>query len=283
MNVMRHNRLFTILLAAACATAVLAAPATYHRLGVCFAGGYTTHTFSDHNPRTQGATIAFGGVYELEHRHFLFQTALSAYYDYMHYTFADQQVDLPNVVDDEGETAMMHYKWTRIRANDHLALPALALMMGGGWEHFYFLLGANVGVGVFSRQNYEAAYTITATYPFFDTELGNMPQHGLVSDVPLSGKQSLGMTVQSRLMGEIGVPVQLRNGVLRLGLFGQYALPASGEQTQVVIDDINALKASMCHFLQRSPYVRFSTGIRLTLLFNVKSKSGHNHKCMCMP
>jgi len=276
----KHIYSYLLLMVCLLGTTFIKAATTEHRLGVSIEGGYTMRVSNNLN-HAQGGVGGVGGVYELQHSHFLFHVALSAQYEFMHTTVPNQQVDVPNVVDEVGDVATMHYHLNDIQADDHLVLPNLSLMVGGAWNRFYFMLGGKIGVTAYQRQSYQTSYTVTATYPFFDTELGQMPQHALVTDELHQSKTQSSLSLIPYLGCELGTSFRIGHSgnshLLRVGLFGELGIAYN----RIAASVLSGFDQTMESYLKHSVESRLTLGVRCTLLFNVSSNT--SKRCMCVP
>jgi len=271
---------------------------TSHRLGLELAGAYATNLYT-YNAKPQGAAANLGVLYELQHRHFLFHTSLAAQYNYLLFTLPDQQTDLNNVIDDDGDLATIHLKLRDNRASDQTLLPRLSIMMGGDWQSFYFLLGGNIGLSMYHACSCQTTYSTSSNYDFFKTELINMPQHGLVTAQQHTSSSRLTSSLNANAAVELGTSFRSDNRkapVVRLALFGEYALtsfmaaePQFTYQSfdysnlpyaQLTDKILSSFDQSANNYLQQSLWGHLTIGIKLSILFNLRSSS--SYRCMCL-
>ena len=173
------KRISALLLLIAIQTAVTLANAqTSHSLMLWLDGGATS--FFDNIEESKYAIGGGGGAgfgYELQHKHFLLDIGVGFEYGatntYMHpYT-----IDIAGLVDSEGDTYTGHFTFDQRRDNSNLGYVNIPLLMGGRFNHFYFLVGAKLGVNLIYNASIQSDVTVKGTYDKYLGLWENMPNH----------------------------------------------------------------------------------------------------------
>lgn len=257
-----------------------------HRLGLAYSAGATVIPAAE--AFAAGPETELGFAYEWQARSFLLQTGVCGKWTSSFLLPGDRRISLPGVIDTQGEPMLLHVDLQRMKAEQHELSAHLPLMAGGRWRSFYMLAGLQAGVTLWGTCKASSEYSFAAQYDYFDTELTDMPQHGLVSHVEMPRRKPLGFSAEVVPMIELGSLLNYRHERLtgrqvRLAGYVGYRIPiyrtdAPGSFDALYsVSDIRQLPERMPlagdaiadEMSYRLAAGRIVAGIKFTILFRV--------------
>lgn len=273
-----------------------------HRGGFSMDGAFVTRSVrSGDGVHTIGGAGSLEGLYEMKASNFLLHVGLSFQYNSLSLKFPNQKIDIENIVDADKEVATRHYYLNSIKIIDRMVVPRLSLMMGGEWDRIYFLLGGNIGADLYHNSFSQLLYTATASYPFFNTELGNMPQHQLVTDEIYQCVIPKQISLCANLKGEVGVAISSQSNhrcKIRVGAFVEHEVSQWNVRSFIPImgaglegDDWLLLTDHLLELVDNSlsTYLavnqlsrRLNVGVRLTFVWESPTRYRNHRKCNCI-
>lgn len=180
-----------------------------------------------------GAELGF--VYELQHKHFLFQTGVGAEFGYAIFNSdSASAVGLP-AIDMNDDYFLYTYEFGKRRDNYMDLSVELPVLFGGQWNRFYFLAGAKVKFHAMTRAHVKGNLTTFGDYSPVFGDFRDMPEYEFVTDNELTRdvNSSLNLDVAASAeigmrLGEIyhgtGFDVPKQRTIYRLALFADYGL-----------------------------------------------------------
>ena len=286
------KRISALLLLIAIQTAVTLANAqTSHSLMLWLDGGATS--FFDNIEESKYAIGGGGGAgfgYELQHKHFLLDIGVGFEYGatntYMHpYT-----VDIAGLVDSEGDTYTGHFTFDQRRDNSNLGYVNIPLLMGGRFNHFYFLVGAKLGVNLIYNANVQSNVTVKGTYDKYLGLWENMPNHNFgttelttespiaFNSIDLKGSLEMGYRFDIKKPNEWSPtsPVSFRiGGFIDYGIlnansginnYGYATVPENGDVGQISMNHV-----FVSNLAEEKLINNFFVGVKFTILFRMPS------------
>lgn len=286
------KRISALLLLIAIQTAVTLANAqTSHSLMLWLDGGATS--FFDNIEESKYAIGGGGGAgfgYELQHKHFLLDIGVGFEYGatntYMHpYT-----IDIAGLVDSEGDTYTGHFTFDQRRDNSNLGYVNIPLLMGGRFNHFYFLVGAKLGVNLIYNASIQSDVTVKGTYDKYLGLWENMPNHNFgttelatespiaFNSIDLKGSLEMGYRFDVKKPNEWSPtsPVSFRiGGFIDYGIlnansginnYGYATVPENGDVGQISMNHV-----FVSNLAEEKLINNFFVGVKFTILFRMPS------------
>lgn len=286
------KRISALLLLIAIQTAVTLANAqTSHSLMLWLDGGATS--FFDNIEESKYAIGGGGGAgfgYELQHKHFLLDIGVGFEYGatntYMHpYT-----IDIAGLVDSEGDTYTGHFTFDKRRDISNLGYVNIPLLMGGRFNHFYFLVGAKLGVNLIYNANVQSNVTVKGTYDKYLGLWENMPNHNFgttelttespiaFNSIDLKGSLEMGYRFDIKKPNEWSPtsPVSFRiGGFIDYGIlnansginnYGYATVPENGDVGQISMNHV-----FVSNLAEEKLINNFFLGVKFTILFRMPS------------
>lgn len=286
------KRISALLLLIAIQTAVTLANAqTSHSLMLWLDGGATS--FFDNIEESKYAIGGGGGAgfgYELQHKHFLLDIGVGFEYGatntYMHpYT-----IDIAGLVDSEGDTYTGHFTFDQRRDNSNLGYVNIPLLMGGRFNHFYFLVGAKLGVNLIYNASIQSDVTVKGTYDKYLGLWENMPNHNFgttelatespiaFNSIDLKGSLEMGYRFDIKKPNEWSPtsPVSFRiGGFIDYGIlnansginnYGYATVPENGDVGQISMNHV-----FVSNLAEEKLINNFFVGVKFTILFRMPS------------
>ena len=286
------KRISALLLLIAIQTAVTLANAqTSHSLMLWLDGGATS--FFDNIEESKYAIGGGGGAgfgYELQHKHFLLDIGVGFEYGatntYMHpYT-----IDIAGLVDSEGDTYTGHFTFDKRRDISNLGYVNIPLLMGGRFNHFYFLVGAKLGVNLIYNANVQSNVTVKGTYDKYLGLWENMPNHNFgttelttespiaFNSIDLKGSLEMGYRFDIKKPNEWSPtsPVSLRiDGFIEYSIlnansginnYGYATVPENGDVGQISMNHV-----FVSNLAEEKLINNFFVGVKFTILFRMPS------------
>lgn len=286
------KRISALLLPIAIQTAVTLANAqTSHSLMLWLDGGATS--FFDNIEESKYAIGGGGGAgfgYELQHKHFLLDIGVGFEYGatntYMHpYT-----IDIAGLVDSEGDTYTGHFTFDKRRDISNLGYVNIPLLMGGRFNHFYFLVGAKLGVNLIYNASIQSDVTVKGTYDKYLGLWENMPNHNFgttelatespiaFNSIDLKGSLEMGYRFDIKKPNEWSPtsPVSFRiGGFIDYGIlnansginnYGYATVPENGDVGQISMNHV-----FVSNLAEEKLINNFFVGVKFTILFRMPS------------
>lgn len=286
------KRISALLLLIAIQTAVTLANAqTSHSLMLWLDGGATS--FFDNIEESKYAIGGGGGAgfgYELQHKHFLLDIGVGFEYGatntYMHpYT-----IDIAGLVDSEGDTYTGHFTFDKRRDISNLGYVNIPLLMGGRFNHFYFLVGAKLGVNLIYNASIQSDVTVKGTYDKYLGLWENMPNHNFgttelatespiaFNSIDLKGSLEMGYRFDIKKPNEWSPtsPVSFRiGGFIDYGIlnansginnYGYATVPENGDVGQISMNHV-----FVSNLAEEKLINNFFVGVKFTILFRMPS------------
>lgn len=286
------KRISALLLLIAIQTAVTLANAqTSHSLMLWLDGGATS--FFDNIEESKYAIGGGGGAgfgYELQHKHFLLDIGVGFEYGatntYMHpYT-----IDIAGLVDSEGDTYTGHFTFDKRRDISNLGYVNIPLLMGGRFNHFYFLVGAKLGVNLIYNASIQSDVTVKGTYDKYLGLWENMPNHNFgttelatespiaFNSIDLKGSLEMGYRFDIKKPNEWSPtsPVSFRiGGFIDYGIlnansginnYGYATVPENGDVGQISMNHV-----FVSNLAEEKLINNFFLGVKFTILFRMPS------------
>lgn len=286
------KRISALLLLIAIQTAVTLANAqTSHSLMLWLDGGATS--FFDNIEESKYAIGGGGGAgfgYELQHKHFLLDIGVGFEYGATSTFMHPYTVDIAGLVDSEGDTYTGHFTFDQRRDNSNLGYVNIPLLMGGRFNHFYFLVGAKLGVNLIYNANVQSNVTVKGTYDKYLGLWENMPNHNFgttelttespiaFNSIDLKGSLEMGYRFDIKKPNEWSPtsPVSFRiGGFIDYGIlnansginnYGYATVPENGDVGQISMNHV-----FVSNLAEEKLINNFFVGVKFTILFRMPS------------
>lgn len=286
------KRISALLLLIAIQTAVTLANAqTSHSLMLWLDGGATS--FFDNIEESKYAIGGGGGAgfgYELQHKHFLLDIGVGFEYGATSTFMHPYTVDIAGLVDSEGDTYTGHFTFDQRRDNSNLGYVNIPLLMGGRFNHFYFLVGAKLGVNLIYNANVQSNVTVKGTYDKYLGLWENMPNHNFgttelttespiaFNSIDLKGSLEMGYRFDIKKANEWSPasPVSFRiGGFIDYGIlnansginnYGYATVPENGDVGQISMNHV-----FVSNLAEEKLINNFFVGVKFTILFRMPS------------
>ncbi len=286
------KRISALLLLIAIQTAVTLANAqTSHSLMLWLDGGATS--FFDNIEESKYAIGGGGGAgfgYELQHKHFLLDIGVGFEYGATSTFMHPYTVDIAGLVDSEGDTYTGHFTFDKRRDISNLGYVNIPLLMGGRFNHFYFLVGAKLGVNLIYNANVQSNVTVKGTYDKYLGLWENMPNHNFgttelatespiaFNSIDLKGSLEMGYRFDIKKPNEWSPtsPVSFRiGGFIDYGIlnansginnYGYATVPENGDVGQISMNHV-----FVSNLAEEKLINNFFLGVKFTILFRMPS------------
>lgn len=286
------KRISALLLLIAIQTAVTLANAqTSHSLMLWLDGGATS--FFDNIEESKYAIGGGGGAgfgYELQHKHFLLDIGVGFEYGATSTFMHPYTVDIAGLVDSEGDTYTGHFTFDQRRDNSNLGYVNIPLLMGGRFNHFYFLVGAKLGVNLIYNASIQSDVTVKGTYDKYLGLWENMPNHNFgttelatespiaFNSIDLKGSLEMGYRFDIKKPNEWSPtsPVSFRiGGFIDYGIlnansginnYGYATVPENGDVGQISMNHV-----FVSNLAEEKLINNFFLGVKFTILFRMPS------------
>ena len=254
-------------------------------------GGATS--FFDNIEESKYAIGGGGGAgfgYELQHKHFLLDIGVGFEYGATSTFMHPYTVDIAGLVDSEGDTYTGHFTFDQRRDNSNLGYVNIPLLMGGRFNHFYFLVGAKLGVNLIYNANVQSNVTVKGTYDKYLGLWENMPNHNFgttelatespiaFNSIDLKGSLEMGYRFDIKKPNEWSPtsPVSFRiGGFIDYGIlnansginnYGYATVPENGDVGQISMNHV-----FVSNLAEEKLINNFFVGVKFTILFRMPS------------
>ncbi|MDR0811534.1 MAG: hypothetical protein LBN23_04590 [Paludibacter sp.] len=259
---------------------------TKHSIYLNVLGGYSSFLSDAKGVVAKGNSGGgLGAGYEFNYNAFVLQCGVE-----FTYLNADLQMDnftiSRDMLDTEGELYIGNYDFQNNSDHYRFANVNIPLMLGVNLGRFYFLAGGKLGFNISAQNSTEATVVSTGTYPQFEDDLHDMPDHYFYSKKETADFQaslaSSTKNINAYLSGEAGVNFKAssKSAVkFRLAVFADYGLLNLRDNNinESATLDKNSYSPYLNSFM-RSETMRGSftnnlfAGLRFTVLFGFKEK-----------
>lgn len=182
----KKRLLYSMLLLTALFCADAAHAQLKHNFGLTVEGAeWTMLTQESELQPSMGGAGGLGFAYELQKKHFIFQTGLGVLYGQSAFRTPNAIDSLPGAVDNDGEVFTYVYDMRNRRDNYTNIAAQIPLLIGGQWNRFYFLLGAKVTLNVIQNANVTGKLTTYGLYRQYDDFI-NMSEYQFFQDKPVA-------------------------------------------------------------------------------------------------
>lgn len=148
-----------------------------HLLGLWVeAGEWSLLPYGSQLNNSIGGAGGVGFAYEIQQKHFLFQTGIGAVGGYTSFGASKNSdastVILKNTMDPDGELFNYHYIINDRRDSYYNVTAQIPVLFGGQWKRFYFLAGVKMGLNIYSGTavncllSSEGHYNVDGTYKY---------------------------------------------------------------------------------------------------------------------
>ena len=175
-----------------------------HYMGVNMGGGFSNLFFGEQTTPQLGSGATLGLYYELEYNHFLFQTGIGINYSVNNNLI---HVDKFSGGVQEYPTMEYHYSFENFVEENTYGVGFIPVKIGATFEHWYFLVGANIGLTSFANTSKTTTdVTIWASDEDVIDPLVGLPTHGLETFRVSSNRHSIDIEpFNAMLSAEIGI------------------------------------------------------------------------------
>lgn len=180
-----------------------------------------------------GGTLSFH--YELEAKHFLFQTGVGVNSGWTQFKVPEISQVLPNQTDIQGDKLNYLYQFPNRRDAYTPINVQIPLMVGGNWSRFYFLVGAKLNINcatwAFQKSNLTTAGDYTdPTFMGLVTGVPAQQFYGPENNIVLANK---GMTAMNLIDVNAAAEIGLRMGYIQTAT--GYDVPQSHTQYRLAL------------------------------------------------
>ena len=210
-----------------------------------------------------GTLTSFSLGYRFQKGNFLFDTGLGVGYNYYNDGLENDTL-IKNQTDSDGESFLGYNYYTNRKNIQHSLIMQFPLMFGAQWDMVYFLAGFKVSALVPTKQFEKGLFTLHGKYDRFQDIFHDMPTDGFVTDEEYISDGKEAAYFDFRLCAEFGV---------NLNQIGMSSSSKPSVNTCLSAFVEGGIDSQLTH----SPIV---AGVRLTLLFNVRS--GFGGRCNCL-
>ena len=242
-----------------------------------------------------GIDAALSAGYTMRIGHLLIGTGVEASMTHTAFRIDDAHHEMPGSVDRDGYEFTFVYDIAGRRDAVTCYQIGIPLRVGALFNPVYFLVGASVVVPLYSSGAVSADVTTYGDYPHFLDPFTSMPEHQYFSSTPQQWHSPLHPKTDVRLSAEVGYLFHRMQSkaALAVGLFASYGLLNSCQPSgtplieyPAAFTDGDMLSPLQAHHLLDSPDIKqhsLRVGVRLTVFFPHKQKSGSRGPCLCMP